>query len=70
MSAIYPPARSTLTPPFIVLEGFRREVTVSNLCRREGINPRSFYSWTKEFMEDGKERLTRDRVRDAAWGGG
>ena len=49
----------------IVLEGFRREVTVSDLCRREGIKPHSYYSWTKEFMEAGKERLTRDMVRDA-----
>ena len=49
----------------IVLEGFRREVTVSDLCRREGIKPHSYYAWTKEFMEAGKERLTRDMVRDA-----
>ena len=49
----------------IVLEGFRREATVSDLCRREGINPANYYSWTKEFMEAGKERLTRDTVRDA-----
>jgi len=31
----------------IVLEGFRREVTVSDLCRREGIKPGVFYAWTK-----------------------
>ncbi len=49
----------------IVLEGFRREVTVSDLCRREGIKPGAYYAWTKEFMEAGKERLTRDSVRDA-----
>ena len=49
----------------IVVEGFRREVTVSDLCRREGIKPGVFYAWTKEFMEAGKERLTRDTVRDA-----
>ena len=49
----------------IVLEGFRREVTVNDLCRREGIKPHSYYSWTKEFMEAGRERLTRDSVRDA-----
>ena len=40
----------------IVLEGyrleeFRREVSVSGLCRREGIKPGVFYAWTKEFME-------------------
>ena len=49
----------------IVLEGFRREVTVSDLCRREGIQPGAYYAWTKDFMEAGKERLTRDSVRDA-----
>jgi len=49
----------------IVLEGFRREVAVNELCRREGIKPGAFYSWTKDFMEAGKERLTRDTVRDA-----
>ena len=49
----------------IVLEGFRREVTVNDLCRREGIKPHSYYAWTKEFMEAGKERLARDTVRDA-----
>jgi len=49
----------------IVLEGFRREVAVKDLCRREGIKPGAYYAWTKDFMEAGKERLTRDTVRDA-----
>jgi transposase len=49
----------------IVLEGFRREVTVNELCRREGIKPGAYYAWTRDFMEAGKERLTRDTVRDA-----
>jgi transposase len=49
----------------IVLEGFRREVGVTDLCRREGIKPGAYYAWTKDFMEAGKERLTRDAVRDA-----
>jgi transposase len=49
----------------IVLEGFRREVAVRDLCRREGIKPGAFYAWTKDFMEAGKERLTRDATRDA-----
>ena len=48
----------------IVLEGFRRETTVNDLCRREGIKPHSYYAWTKGFMEAGKERLTRDSVRE------
>jgi len=49
----------------IVLEGFRREVAINELCRREGIKPGAYYSWTKEFMEAGKERLTRNTIRDA-----
>ena len=49
----------------IVLEGFRREVADNELCRREGIKPGAYYAWTKDFMEAGKERLTRDTVRDA-----
>ena len=49
----------------IVLEGFRREVTVNDLCRREGIKPHSYFAWTKEFMEASKERLARDTLRDA-----
>ncbi len=49
----------------IVLEGFRREVAINELCRREGIKPGAYYAWTKDFIEAGKERLTRDTVRDA-----
>ena len=49
----------------IVLEGFRRDATVSDLCRREGTRPHSYYSWIKEFMEADKERPTRDNVQDA-----
>jgi len=32
----------------IVLEWFCGEVTVSDLCRREGIKPGVFYSWTND----------------------
>ena len=49
----------------IVMEGFRREVVVNELCRREGIKPPAYYAWTKDFIEAGKQRLTRDTVRDA-----
>ncbi|HIA16681.1 MAG TPA: IS3 family transposase, partial [Dehalococcoidia bacterium] len=49
----------------IVLEGFRREVTVNELCRREGIKPNNFYSWTKESTEAGKRCLSRNTTRDA-----
>ena len=49
----------------IVLEGFRRDTPIRDLCRREGIKPSTYYAWLKDFMEAGKERLTRDITRDA-----
>jgi transposase len=49
----------------IVLEGFRRDTPIRELCRREGIKPSTYYAWLKDFMEAGKERLTRDNIRDA-----
>jgi transposase len=49
----------------IVLEGFRRDTPIRDLCRREGIKPGTYYAWLKDFMEAGKERLTRDSSRDA-----
>jgi len=49
----------------IVLEGFRRDTPIRDLCRREGIRPGTYYAWLKDFMEAGKERLQRDTIRDA-----
>ena len=49
----------------IVLEGFRHEVPIRDLCRREGIKPNVYYAWLRDFMEAGKTRLARDTVRDA-----
>jgi transposase len=43
----------------IVLEGFRRDTPIRDLCRREGIHPGTYYAWLKDFMEAGKERLTQ-----------
>jgi len=48
----------------IVLEGFRRDTPVRDLCHREGIKAATYYAWLKDFMEAGKERLTRDITRD------
>jgi transposase len=49
----------------IVLEGFRRDTPVRDICRREGIHVGTYYAWLKDFMEAGKERLVRDNIRDA-----
>jgi len=49
----------------IVMEGIRAEVSVSDLCRREGIHPTVYYKWLKDFMEAGKGRLRGDAKREA-----
>ena len=49
----------------IVLEGLRGEVSVSDLCRREGIAPTMYYRWSKGFLDAGKNGLTRDTQRSA-----
>ncbi len=49
----------------IVVEGLRGEISVSALCRREGIAPTMYYRWSKAFLEAGKNGLTRDTRRDA-----
>lgn len=48
----------------IVLEGFRGEVRVSELCRREGIRPNVYYAWLKDFVEVGRARLQGDSARE------
>ena len=49
----------------IVLEGLRGEDSIAELCRREGINSKVYYRWSKEFLEAGKKRLSGDVAREA-----
>lgn len=49
----------------IVLAGLRGEESISALCRREGIAESLYYSWSKEFLEAGKNRLSGDTARHA-----
>ena len=49
----------------IVLEGLRGEESIAELCRREGIAQNQYYSWSKEFLEAGKQRLAGDTKREA-----
>lgn len=50
----------------IVLEGLRGQIPVSELCRREGIPAVTYYKWSKDFLEAGKNGLTLDTKRDAS----
>jgi transposase len=49
----------------IVLGGLRGESTVAELGRREGIDAKMYYKWSKEFLEAGKQRLVGDTQREA-----
>ena len=50
----------------IVLAGVRGEDSIAELCRREGIAESLYYSWSKEFLEAGKRRLSGDTARQAS----
>lgn len=50
----------------IVLEGMKREIPITELCRREGVNTAVYYSWVKDFMEAGKARMKGDSLREAS----
>lgn len=52
----------------IVLEGLRGEDSIAEICRKEGIAPNQYYSWSKEFLEAGKQRLAGDTKRQASTG--
>ena len=49
----------------IVIEGLKGEMTVAELCRKEGISQSLYYSWSKEFLEAGKQRLAGNTTRQA-----
>jgi hypothetical protein len=49
----------------IVIDGLRWKDSISNLCRREGINDNLYYRWSKDFLEAGKKRLMGDTTREA-----
>ena len=49
----------------IVLDGWRGEDSIAELCRREGIAQSPYYKWFKDFMQAGKKRLAGDIVRQA-----
>ena len=48
----------------IVLAGLRGQISVSELCRKEGIAASIYYKWSKAFLEAGKNGLTLETKRD------
>ena len=51
-----------------MLSGRRGEDSIAELCRREGIAESLYYSWSKEFLEAGKNRLSGDTALQASSG--
>jgi transposase len=49
----------------IVLEGLRGEVPITELCRKEGISAATYYKWSKDFLDAGKNGLTLQTKRNA-----
>jgi transposase len=49
----------------IVLEGLRGEIAISELCRKEGISAATYYKWSKDFLDAGKNGLTLETKRNA-----
>ena len=49
----------------IIIDGIRGEITIAELCRKEGISQGNYYKWAKDFMEAGKRRLSGDTMREA-----
>ena len=49
----------------IILERLRGEISMSELCRKEGIAASVYYKWSKAFLEAGKKGLTHSTIWDA-----
>ena len=49
----------------IVMEAFRAEIPVKEICRKYALIESQFYKWNKEFLEAGKKRLSGDTTREA-----
>jgi len=49
----------------IVLAGLQPNVAVSDLCRREGINPTQYYGWKKQLLSSAS-RVFEERGKRSA----
>lgn len=49
----------------IVIQGLQGESSIAELCRQEGISQATYYKWSKEFLEAGKQRLSGNTERQA-----
>jgi transposase len=50
----------------IVLDGLRSKYSISELCRREGINHNLHHRWSMDFLEVSRKRLSGYTVRETS----
>jgi transposase len=41
----------------LILESFKNEQSIADLCRRHGISQATFYKWRDKFLEGGRQAL-------------
>jgi len=46
----------------IIIEGMRGEMTIAELCRKEGISQGLYYKWSKDIMEAGKKQFQENEL--------
>jgi len=50
----------------IVLTGVQGDIEISELCRREGINPTQYYGWRKQLFGSAAKVFSSDQGRPSA----
>ncbi len=50
----------------IVLAGLDGTIEISELCRREGINPTQYYGWKKQLMNSASQVFADQRKKQSA----
>jgi transposase len=50
----------------IVLAGLQGDIEVSELCRREGINPTQYYGWKKQVVGSASKIFTNGSEKPSA----
>ena len=46
----------------VALEGLRGEIPITDLCRKEGIQPSIYSEWSKAFLDSGKTASPEKRA--------
>ena len=46
----------------ILMEGFRHDVVVVDLCQREGVSRTTYYDWRRRFLQEGMHRLCNGKA--------